>query len=93
MYARWSMLDGLCPNEGMLNHALERTYHVDNKDYDCRPKWMAIAALARQESPEAVPLLISLVDHWLCNLIGFGERVLPAPVAALGSLGDSASQH
>jgi len=38
-------------------------YHVDDKDYDCRPKWMAIAALARQESPDAIPLLISLVDH------------------------------
>src|SRR5688572_7808047 len=38
-------------------------YHVDGKDYDCRPKWMAIAALARQESPNAVPLLVSLVDH------------------------------
>jgi hypothetical protein len=38
-------------------------YHVDDKDYDCRPKWMAIAALARQESPDAVPLLVSMVDH------------------------------
>lgn len=38
-------------------------YHVADQDYDCRPKWMAIAALARQESPEAVPLLVSLVDH------------------------------
>jgi len=38
-------------------------YHLDDKDYDCRPKWMAIAALARQESPGAVPLLVSLVDH------------------------------
>jgi len=38
-------------------------YHLDDKDYDCRPKWMAIAALARQESQEAVPLLVSLVDH------------------------------
>ena len=38
-------------------------YHVDDKDYDCRPKWMAIAALARQESPDAVPVLVSLVDH------------------------------
>ena len=38
-------------------------YHVDDQDYDCRPKWMAVAALARQESPEAVPLLVSLVDH------------------------------
>jgi hypothetical protein len=38
-------------------------YHVDGKDYDCRPKWMAVAALARHESPDAVPLLVSLVDH------------------------------
>ncbi len=38
-------------------------YHVEGKDYDCRPKWMAVAALARQESPDAVPLLVSLVDH------------------------------
>ncbi len=38
-------------------------YHLDDRDYDCRPKWMAVAALARQESDEAVPLLISLVDH------------------------------
>lgn len=38
-------------------------YHRDDVDYDCRPKWMAIAALSRQESPEAVPLMVSLVDH------------------------------
>jgi hypothetical protein len=38
-------------------------YHVDDKDYDCRPKWMAIAALARQESPDAVPQLVQWVDH------------------------------
>ena len=38
-------------------------YHQPEQDYDCRPKWMALAALARQESDEAVPLLISLVDH------------------------------
>lgn len=38
-------------------------YHQDDRDYDCRPKWMAIAALARQESLEAVPVLVSLVDH------------------------------
>jgi hypothetical protein len=38
-------------------------YHDDEKDYDCRAKWMAIAALARHESPDATPLLISLVDH------------------------------
>lgn len=38
-------------------------YHRDDSDYDCRPKWMAVAALARQESDKATPLLISLVDH------------------------------
>lgn len=38
-------------------------YHLDDKDYDCRPKWIAISALARQESADAVPLLVSLVDH------------------------------
>jgi hypothetical protein len=38
-------------------------YHLDDQDYDCRPKWMAIAALSRQESADAVPLLVSLVDH------------------------------
>ncbi|HVJ69573.1 MAG TPA: HEAT repeat domain-containing protein [Caulifigura sp.] len=38
-------------------------YHVEGKDYDCRAKWMAVAALARQESPDAVPTLVSLVDH------------------------------
>lgn len=38
-------------------------YHEADRDYDCRPKWMAVAALARQESNEAVPLLVSLADH------------------------------
>lgn len=38
-------------------------YHHDDRDYDCRPKWMAVAALARQESDDAVPLLIGLLDH------------------------------
>jgi HEAT repeat protein len=38
-------------------------YHLEYKDYDCRAKWMAVAALARQESPEAIPLLVGLVDH------------------------------
>lgn len=34
-----------------------------SKDYDCRPKWIAISALARQQSDDAVPILVSLVDH------------------------------
>ncbi len=38
-------------------------YHRERGDYDCRPKWMAVAALARQESDVAVPLLVGLVDH------------------------------
>jgi hypothetical protein len=37
--------------------------HRVNRDYDCRPKWMAVAAVARQESDEAVSLLVRLVDH------------------------------
>ena len=52
-------------NDQRLVPGLKRVaaYHVTGKDYDCRPKWMAIAALARQGSPGAVPLLVSLVDH------------------------------
>jgi hypothetical protein len=42
-------------------------YHRDDADYDCRPKWMAVAALARQGSDDAVPLLVSLVDHGNLN--------------------------
>jgi hypothetical protein len=38
-------------------------YHQPGQDYDCRPKWMAVAALARQGSQDSVPLLIGLVDH------------------------------
>ena len=38
-------------------------YQREDVDYDCRPKWMAVAALARQESDASVPLLIGLVDH------------------------------
>jgi hypothetical protein len=38
-------------------------YHQKDRDYDCRPKWIAVSALARHESDEAVPLLVSLVDH------------------------------
>jgi hypothetical protein len=39
------------------------SYHRENFDYDCRAKWMAVAALSRQESDDSVPLLISMVDH------------------------------
>jgi hypothetical protein len=38
-------------------------HHRTDSDYDCRPKWMAVAALSRQEADAAVPLLIGLVDH------------------------------
>lgn len=38
-------------------------HHDPQRDYDCRPKWIAVSALARQESDDAVPLLVSLVDH------------------------------
>lgn len=39
------------------------TYHRENGDYDCRPKWMAVAALGRQDDESAVPALVDLVDH------------------------------
>lgn len=51
-------------------------YQVEGRDYDCRPKWMAVAALARQESPDAVPLLISLVDHGNQNTRNWAEAAL-----------------
>lgn len=51
-------------------------YEVEGRDYDCRPKWMAVAALARQESPDAVPLLISLVDHGNQNTRNWAEAAL-----------------
>jgi len=51
-------------------------YHLDDRDYDCRPKWMAVAALARQNSDEAVPLLISLVDHGNQNTRLWAEAAL-----------------
>ncbi len=38
-------------------------YHLPDRDYDCRAKWMAVAALARQEADDTVPVLVSLVDH------------------------------
>ncbi|MFH0794003.1 MAG: hypothetical protein V2A74_08225 [bacterium] len=51
-------------------------YHVDDRDYDCRPKWIAVAALARQESDDAVPLLISLVDHGNQNTRNWARAAL-----------------
>ncbi len=38
-------------------------FHDPGRDYDCRAKWMAVAALARQDAPEAVPVLVGAVDH------------------------------
>jgi len=38
-------------------------YQKEGVDYDCRPKWMAVAALSRQDAMDAAPLLVSLVDH------------------------------
>jgi hypothetical protein len=51
-------------------------YQVEGRDYDCRPKWMAVAALARQESPDAVPLLISLVDCGNQNTRNWAQAAL-----------------
>ena len=38
-------------------------FHREDSDYDCRPKWMAVAALGRQDDAAAVPTLVPLVDH------------------------------
>jgi hypothetical protein len=51
-------------------------YQRKDSDYDCRPKWMAVAALARQESDDAVPLLISLVDHGNQNTRNWARAAL-----------------
>jgi len=51
-------------------------YHREDLDYDCRPKWMAVAALARQESDAAVPLLVSLVDHGNQNTRNWARAAL-----------------
>lgn len=51
-------------------------YHQADRDYDCRAKWMAVAALARQESEEAVPLLIGLVDHGNQNTRNWSRAAL-----------------
>lgn len=51
-------------------------YHREGQDYDCRPKWMAVAALARQESDDAVPLLVNLVDHGNQNTRNWARAAL-----------------
>ncbi len=38
-------------------------YHRDDSDYDCRAKWMAVAALGRLDDESGVPVLVPLVDH------------------------------
>jgi hypothetical protein len=38
-------------------------YHREDGNYDCRAKWMAVAALGRLGDESAVPTLVSLVDH------------------------------
>ncbi len=53
-------------------------YHREDCDYDCRPKWMAVAALARQESDDAVPLLVNLVDHGNQNTRNWARAALSA---------------
>ena len=38
-------------------------YYREDGNYDCRAKWMAVAALGRIGDESAVPLLVSLIDH------------------------------
>lgn len=51
-------------------------YHRDDQDYDCRPKWMAVAALARQGDERAVPILVPLVDHGNLNTRMWAQAAL-----------------
>lgn len=51
-------------------------YHVNDQDYDCRPKWMAVAALSRQEDERAVPVLVPLVDHGNLNTRMWAQAAL-----------------
>ena len=51
-------------------------YHREDSDYDCRAKWMAVAALARQESDDSIPLLVNLVDHGNQNTRNWARAVL-----------------
>jgi beta-lactamase regulating signal transducer with metallopeptidase domain len=37
-------------------------YQRDGNNYDCRPKWIAVASLARYEDPSSAPMLVDLVD-------------------------------
>ncbi|MBI4557701.1 MAG: SEL1-like repeat protein [Candidatus Hydrogenedentes bacterium] len=39
------------------------SFHREDSDYDCRPKWMAVSALGRQDDVSAVPTIVPLVDH------------------------------
>ena len=59
----------------------------NNQDFNCRAKWMAIAALARQESPDAVPLLVSLTDYGNQNC-RFWSRAALARIAKDDFKGD-----
>ncbi len=45
-------------------------------DYDCCPKWMAVAALARMGDESAVPVLVPLVDHGNLNTRMWARAVL-----------------
>ena len=38
-------------------------YHLEDRDYDCRAKWIAVAALGRLDDERGVPTLVPLVDH------------------------------
>jgi len=42
-------------------------FHLADRDYDCRPKWMGVAALGRLDDERAVPTLVPLVDHGNMN--------------------------
>ena len=47
---------------------LKTAGHTEEGNYDCRPKWIAVAALARMDDQSAVPVLVPLVDFGNLNV-------------------------
>jgi beta-lactamase regulating signal transducer with metallopeptidase domain len=55
---------GVLKDARLLSGVLKAaTYHRNDSDYDCRPKWMAVEALGRLGDESVVPALVPLVDH------------------------------
>jgi len=53
---------GVLRDKRLLPGLLKVAAHTEPGNYDCRPKWMAVAALARMGDESAIPVLVPLVD-------------------------------